>query len=151
MFRTQPEGARTGPGDTDLVIYSLRQWLSLAVAGNPSVLLLFWVPDDALIVRTEEGDRLRALAPRIFGRRPRFRSARTSTRSTTTSPRHTAGPGGGRPEHASRPGVGALARRGSPRGLRRGTVTRGPPSGVLPAEDVRGQHTGPGIRRGERA
>ncbi|KPM56685.1 hypothetical protein CcI49_26830 [Frankia sp. CcI49] len=65
VFRTQPEGARSGPGDTDLVIYSLRRWLSLAVSGNPSVLLLFWVPDDALIVRTEEGDRLRALAPAV--------------------------------------------------------------------------------------
>ena len=35
--RTQPEGARSGPGDLDLVTYSLRRWLRLAVSGNPTV------------------------------------------------------------------------------------------------------------------
>ena len=29
VFRTQPEGARSGPGDTDLVMYSLRKYLHL--------------------------------------------------------------------------------------------------------------------------
>src|SRR5215468_2536662 len=31
VFRTQPEGARSGPGDTDLVMYSLRRYLRLAL------------------------------------------------------------------------------------------------------------------------
>src|SRR5215204_2571099 len=35
VFRTQPEGARSGPGDTDLVLYSLRKYLRLATKGNP--------------------------------------------------------------------------------------------------------------------
>ncbi len=68
IWRTQPEGARSGPGDIDLVIYTLRRWMELAVAGNPSILTLLFVPDDALIVRSELGDRLRALAPSILSR-----------------------------------------------------------------------------------
>ena len=43
----QPEGARSGAGDLDLVIYSLRKWARLAAQGNPTVLLLLFVPDDA--------------------------------------------------------------------------------------------------------
>ena len=34
--RTQPEGVRSGPGDLDLVAYSLRKWLRLALKGNPT-------------------------------------------------------------------------------------------------------------------
>lgn len=44
VWRTQPEGARSGPGDTDLIIYSLRKWLRLAIKGNPTVLLPLWCP-----------------------------------------------------------------------------------------------------------
>jgi hypothetical protein len=44
QFRTQPEGKRSGPGDLDLVIYSLRKWARLAANGNPSVLLLLYAP-----------------------------------------------------------------------------------------------------------
>jgi predicted nucleotidyltransferase len=72
--RTQPEGARSGPGDLDLVMYSLRRWLGLAAAGNPTVLLLLFSPPETLIVRTERGDALRELAPAIVSRQagPRF-------------------------------------------------------------------------------
>lgn len=44
QYRTQPEGVRSGPGDLDLVIYSLRKWARLAAAGNPTVLLLLFAP-----------------------------------------------------------------------------------------------------------
>ena len=72
--RTQPEGARSGPGDLDLVAYSLRKWLRLALAGNPTVLLLLFSPPESLFVRTERGDALRALHPAIVSRRagPRY-------------------------------------------------------------------------------
>ena len=72
--RTQPEGARSGPGDLDLVMYSLRRWLGLAAAGNPTVLLLLFSPADSLVVCTERGAALRALAPAIVSRQagPRF-------------------------------------------------------------------------------
>lgn len=43
-YRTQPTGHRSGPGDVDLTIYSLRKWLRLAVAGNPSILVPLFVP-----------------------------------------------------------------------------------------------------------
>ena len=46
QFRTQPDGIRSGPGDLDLTIYSLRKWAWLAAQGNPTVLLLLFVPMD---------------------------------------------------------------------------------------------------------
>lgn len=45
VYRTQPEGVRSGPGDLDLVMYSLRKYCRLAAHGNPTVLLLLWLPD----------------------------------------------------------------------------------------------------------
>ncbi len=69
IFRTQPEGHRSGPGDVDLTIYSVRKWMRLAVQGNPTVLLPLFVSDSDVIVRTELGDELRALAPSILSRR----------------------------------------------------------------------------------
>jgi hypothetical protein len=44
VFRTQPEGARSGPGDVDLVLYSLRKYLRLATKGNPTALLPLYAP-----------------------------------------------------------------------------------------------------------
>jgi uncharacterized protein len=72
--RTQPEGARSGPGDLDLVAYSLRKWLRLALSGNPTVLLLLFSPEGSLLVCTDRGHALRALAPAIVSRKagPRF-------------------------------------------------------------------------------
>jgi predicted nucleotidyltransferase len=72
--RSQPEGVRSGPGDLDLVAYSLRKWLRLALSGNPTVLLLLFSPPESLLVCTERGAALRALAPAIVSRKagPRF-------------------------------------------------------------------------------
>lgn len=69
IFRTQPEGHRSGPGDVDLTIYSLRKWMRLAVQANPTVLLPLFVSDGDVIVRTAFGDELRSLAPSILSRR----------------------------------------------------------------------------------
>lgn len=44
-YRTQPEGVRSGPGDLDLTMYSLRRYAELAIAGNPTILLLLWLPE----------------------------------------------------------------------------------------------------------
>jgi hypothetical protein len=68
VYRTQPEGARSGPGDTDLVVYSLRKYLRLAIKGNPTALLPLYAPPDATLIRTELGDELRALAPALLSR-----------------------------------------------------------------------------------
>lgn len=41
--RSVPEGLRSGPGDTDMTIYSLRKFMRLALKGNPSILELLFV------------------------------------------------------------------------------------------------------------
>jgi hypothetical protein len=64
--RTQPEGARSGPGDLDLVAYSLRKYVRLALKGHRTVLLLLFVPDELTLVETELGLRLR---PAILSKR----------------------------------------------------------------------------------
>ncbi|PWJ27027.1 putative nucleotidyltransferase [Branchiibius hedensis] len=73
VSRTQPEGSRSGPGDTDLVIYALRKFIRLAAAGNPTILIPFWSPSSDLLVSTPLGDELRSLrsqfATRQAGRR----------------------------------------------------------------------------------
>jgi len=61
VWRTQPEGARSGPGDTDLIIYSLRKWLRLAIKGNPTVLIPLWCPSTDLIQLEGPGKELRAM------------------------------------------------------------------------------------------
>lgn len=59
-YRTQPEGVCSGPGDLDLVIYSLRKYVSLAAAGNPTVLLPLFVPDAEVQFINTFGEELRA-------------------------------------------------------------------------------------------
>jgi hypothetical protein len=65
VSRTQPDGVRSGPGDTDLTIYSLRKFMRLATAGNPTILTLLYAPADSVLVRSVLGDELQALAPSI--------------------------------------------------------------------------------------
>src|SRR5207248_10884604 len=67
--RTQPEGVRSGPGDLDLVAYSLRKYVRLALKGHPTVLLLLFVPDELTLVETELGRRLRSLRPAMVSKR----------------------------------------------------------------------------------
>jgi predicted nucleotidyltransferase len=59
IYRDQPEGVRSQPGDLDLTIYSLRRFCRLAAQGNPSVILLLWLP--AHITTTPVGDALIAM------------------------------------------------------------------------------------------
>jgi predicted nucleotidyltransferase len=68
VFRTQPEGARSGYGDTDLVSYSLHKYLRLAVKGNPTALLPLYAPVDSVITVTALGEELRALASKVLSR-----------------------------------------------------------------------------------
>lgn len=70
VFRTQPEGHPSGPGDLDLTIYSLRKWCRLAMRGSPTVLLLLFVTDpDHVLVRSPSGAELQQLAPAFVSRR----------------------------------------------------------------------------------
>jgi uncharacterized protein len=56
IYRDQPEGVRSQPGDLDLTMYSLRRFCRLAAQGNPSVILLLWLPE--YIMKTPVGDAL---------------------------------------------------------------------------------------------
>lgn len=69
VSRTQPEGVRSGPGDTDLVIYALRKFIRLAAAGNPTILIPFWSPDSDLLLITPLGCQLRDLGRAQFATR----------------------------------------------------------------------------------
>ena len=57
--RTQPQGVRSGPGDVDLVVYSLRKWMRLAIQGNPSILIPLFVPFTDVLHITPLGRQLR--------------------------------------------------------------------------------------------
>lgn len=69
VYRTQPQGHRSGPGDLDLTIYGARKWCSLALKGNPSVLIPLFVPSKHIIVESVEGYMLRDMAPAFASRR----------------------------------------------------------------------------------
>ncbi|GAA4537338.1 nucleotidyltransferase domain-containing protein [Amycolatopsis samaneae] len=73
LFRTQPDGVRSGPGDLDLIVYSLRKWMRLALTGNPTVLLPLFVPDKEIVRIDEFGRELRANAERIVSRKAGLR------------------------------------------------------------------------------
>jgi hypothetical protein len=59
---------RSGPGDLDVVIYAARKWARLALAGNPTVLLLLFVPDEEVVFRNRVGAELAANAHRFVSR-----------------------------------------------------------------------------------
>jgi hypothetical protein len=73
-YRTQPAGVRSGPGDLDLIVFSLRKWLRLALQGNPTVLLPLFVPESEVVTATAHGEYLRAHPELVLSRRagPRF-------------------------------------------------------------------------------
>ncbi len=49
---------RSGAGDLDVVIYTARKWCRLALAGNPTVLLALFVPDEEVVHRDRYGAEL---------------------------------------------------------------------------------------------
>jgi hypothetical protein len=59
---------RSGAGDLDVIIYSARKWARLALAGNPTVLLVLFVPDHEVVYRNEVGAELAANAHRFVSR-----------------------------------------------------------------------------------
>jgi uncharacterized protein len=59
---------RSGAGDLDVIIYSARKWARLALAGNPTVLLVLFVPDHEVVYRDEAGAELAANAHRFVSR-----------------------------------------------------------------------------------
>lgn len=59
IHRDRPEGERSQPGDLDLTFYSLRRFCELASKGNPTVILLLWLP--SYILKTKIGEDLIAI------------------------------------------------------------------------------------------
>jgi hypothetical protein len=59
---------RSGAGDLDVIIYSARKWARLALAGNPTVLLVLFVPDEEVVFRGEAGAELVRNAHRFVSR-----------------------------------------------------------------------------------
>jgi len=68
VSRTKPEGVRSEAGDTDRVEYGLRKFLSLALKGNPSILVPLFAPPEFTRIETDEGKQLKSLASRIISR-----------------------------------------------------------------------------------
>lgn len=58
-YRTQPEGKPSGPGDLDLIVYSLRRFCRLALKGSPTVLLPLFAPPNHTLICTDAGRDLR--------------------------------------------------------------------------------------------
>jgi uncharacterized protein len=59
---------RSGAGDLDVIIYSARKWARLALAGNPTVLLVLFVPDSEVVFRDAVGAELAGNAHRFVSR-----------------------------------------------------------------------------------
>jgi predicted nucleotidyltransferase len=60
VYRTQPEGTRSGPGDEDRTVYSCRKFCRLALGGNPTIITLLYITPYTV---TELGQELIDLAP----------------------------------------------------------------------------------------
>lgn len=69
IYRSQPEGHRSGVGDLDLTIYSARKWLRLAMDGNPTVLIPFFVPEEHILTTSDAGESILRLAPAVLSRK----------------------------------------------------------------------------------
>jgi predicted nucleotidyltransferase len=81
-WRSKPEGEKSAAGDIDLTLYSLRRFMSLAMQGNPSVILMLFAPSPYVIYSDEFGEALRAAKHLIISKRayPRFRGYMQSQR-----------------------------------------------------------------------
>jgi predicted nucleotidyltransferase len=59
VVRTKPDGVRSGPGDLDLVVHSLRKFARLAAKGNPTILIPLFATGKWVIHCGELGYRLK--------------------------------------------------------------------------------------------
>jgi uncharacterized protein len=65
-IREGKHDAKSRAGDLDLTVYSLRKFLSLALKGNPTILMLLYAP---VLEGDARGSHLRELAPKIISRK----------------------------------------------------------------------------------
>jgi predicted nucleotidyltransferase len=69
VFRTQPEGVRSGPGDLDLSVYALHKYARLVLQGNPTMMLPLYAPDADCVLLTPLGRELRSNAALFASRK----------------------------------------------------------------------------------
>lgn len=69
VYRDQPQGVRSQPGDLDLTIYSARKYVSLVLKGNPTILTLLFVPKEHTILETLDGASLRIQGQKWLSRK----------------------------------------------------------------------------------
>jgi hypothetical protein len=65
LHRTQPEGVRSGAGDFDLNVYSLRKWAWMAATGNATALLPLFAPASEIVSIEYPGHEIRS-QPELF-------------------------------------------------------------------------------------
>lgn len=68
VYRTQPEGEPSGPGDLDLVVYGLRKYCHLMLKGSPTTLLPLFVDDEHVMARTDLGTELQSLSSAVVAK-----------------------------------------------------------------------------------
>ena len=66
VYRDKPQGVRSEAGDLDLTLYSLRKYCRLAARGNPTVIILLWLPTH--VVTTPLGAELVAMREAFISR-----------------------------------------------------------------------------------
>jgi hypothetical protein len=64
-YRTQPVNHRSGAGDIDRTVYSLRKYARMCAAGNPTVLMPLYAPQDMVRDISVEGRHLRTYRERF--------------------------------------------------------------------------------------
>ena len=69
MYRTALDGERSQAGDLDLITHSLAKFCSMALKGNPSVLIPLFVHEDQIVCITTEGKMLRELVSCFISRK----------------------------------------------------------------------------------
>lgn len=57
-LRETPNGERNGPGDVDGQAYSVRHFFHLAMGGNPSIITLFFAPENSIVSSIELGQKI---------------------------------------------------------------------------------------------
>lgn len=67
-IRERKHDAPSRGGDLDLTVYSLRKWARLAIHGNPTVLLLPFLPPELCVMRDARGAHLQELADAFWSK-----------------------------------------------------------------------------------
>jgi uncharacterized protein len=68
-WRSKPEGIRSEAGDVDYSAYSLRKFISLAMAGNPSILMLLFAPSSNIEYVTQIGHEIKFMSEYIASKK----------------------------------------------------------------------------------